>query len=262
MLRTAALLLCAVSAASAQTASVRVDSPDAAVVAVGDSVAGRPGDVIAVPAGRPVRVALVEPGAAWNPRRAEVTVSVPPGDTLGVGLALPVRVRVETMPPGAAVALVTLTDVSSTRRALGTAPLTVDLPPGQAGSLEATLDGYLGAGAAVPGTSGALVLLRLAPDGVAETAAPVALLTTERRNPRGALVDATIGALTLAAGAVAVVTKFRADRLDTRYRDPASAERGSTDLRAEARRLDRASLVALGTMQVGVGAIAVRLILR
>ncbi|HEX8297974.1 MAG TPA: hypothetical protein VF594_02340 [Rubricoccaceae bacterium] len=259
------LTVSAASPAAAQTATVRVTAPAGAdaFVAIGDSVAGRPGDAIAVPADRPVRVALVEAGAAWNPRRASVTVSVPVGDTLGVGLDLPVRVRIETLPAGASVALV-LPD--GTSRALGTAPLTADLAPGQAGTLVATLAGYReerapleASGATEPARP---VTLFLAPDGLTADAPPVTLLTTERRDRRGAFLDAGIGALTLAAGAVAVVTKFRADRIDNRYRDPASAERGVESLRDEAQRLDRVSLVALGAMQLGVGAIALRLILR
>ena len=260
LLVSAVLAAALAHAASAQTATVRVSAPDdaEAFVAVDGSVAGRPGEAIAIPADRPVRVALVEAGAVWNPRRATVTVSVSAGDTLGVGLALPVRVRVETLPGGAAVALV-LPD--GTARALGTAPLTADVDPGQTGTLVATLGGYREARMALAASDRPLTLV-LAPDGLTADAPPVALLTTGRRDRRGALLDAGIGVLTLAAGAVAVVTKFRADRIDNRYRDPASAERGSEALRDEAQRLDRTSLVALGAMQLGVGAIALRLVLR
>ena len=262
MTRLALLILFAAASAQAQTpdslAYVRVDARGSAApgrVVIGDTDAGAPGDVLAVPAGRAVRVALVEAG--WNPRRAEVGVVVPRGDTLAVGLALPARVRVETLPLRARVSLETAGEAP---RALGTAPLTVDVPAGTAGTLVARLDGYRDARAALAASG--MVTLVLAPEAGAEDAVPVTVLTTERRNGRRLLIDAGLGALTLAAGAVAVVTKFRADDVDDRYRDPQSAERGSDALRAEASRLDRVSTVALGTMQVGLGALALRFILR
>lgn len=263
--RPLALLLWTVlaSAAAAQPAYVRVDASASAApgtVVVAGVASGRPGDVLAIPADSAVVVALVEVGPAWSPRRAEVTVSVPAGDTLAVGLALPVRYRVETLPLRASVAL----ETGGERRILGTAPIRVDLPVGTAGTLVATLDGYREARVALDGAdpSGAPLTLVLAPDGSAPGTPPVTVLTTARRGRRTFLVDAGIGALTLAAGAVAVATKFRADRLDNRYRDPASAERGVETLRDDAERLDRMSLVALGAMQVGVGALAFRLVLR
>ena len=248
-------------AQTAPTSYVRVDAPDGdAAVVVGGVAAGRVGDVLAIPADSAVTVALVEAGAQWNPRRAEVTVSVPPNDTLAVGLALPVRVRVETLPSRAAVALVR---PDGTRQALGASPLTADLAPGASGTLVATLAGYREARLALDASArrdGPVTLL-LAPDGSAEGAPAVTVLSTARPG-RHRLVDAGIGVLTLAAGAVAVAAKFRADGIDDRYRDPASAERGSEGLRADAARLDRLSLVALGAMQVGVGALALRFVLR
>jgi hypothetical protein len=255
-------VLVAASPASAQTGYVRVDAPAGGalgLVVVDGAQAGRPGDVLAVPADSATTVALVEAGAAWNPRRAEVTVSVPAGDTLAVGLALPERYRVETLPLGARVRL---DRPDGAAQLLGEAPLTVDLAPGTAGTLVATLDGYAEARLALDGRAGVPVTLVLAPDGTAPGTVPVTVLTTERSGRGRALIDAAVGALTLGAGAFAVVTKFRADRIDDRYRDPASAERGSESLRAEAQRLDRFSLVALGAMQVGVGVLAVRLVLR
>ena len=252
-------LVALATSAAAQTAYVRVDAPDGdAAVVVGGVAAGRVGDVLAVPADSAVAVALVEAGAQWNPRRAEVTVSVPAGDTLAVGLALPVRVRVETLPSRAAVALV---QPDGTRQALGESPLVADLAPGASGTLVATLDGYGEARLALDASAAGPVTLLLAPDGRSDGAPAVTVLSTTRPG-RHRLVDAGIGVLTLAAGAVAVATKFRADGLDNRYRDPASAERGSESLRSDAARLDRLSLVALGAMQVGVGALALRFVLR
>lgn len=256
------LALALSASAGAQPAYVRVDAgtaPAPGVVVVDGVEAGRAGDVLRIAADTATVVALVEAGAAWNPRRAEVTVSVPAGDTLAVGLALPERYRVETLPLRA---LVALERPDGAREILGEAPLTVDLPAGTAGTLVATLDGYREARLALDGRAGAPLTLVLTPDGGAPGTAPVTVLTTERTGRSRSLLDAGLGALTLAAGVVAVVTKFRADDLDDRYRDPASAERGDETLRAEAQRLDRFSLVALGAMQVGVGVLAIRLVLR
>lgn len=265
MLRLALLCLVASSAVQAQTADsvayVRVSagvSAAAGRVVVGGVDAGAPGDVLPVAAGRAVEVALVEAGAVWNPRRAQVGVLVPAGDTLAIGLSLPVRVRVETLPLRAQVALEAPGEAP---RALGEAPVTLDVPAGTAGTLVARLDGYREARMAL-GAASPVTLVLVPEAGGAEGTLPATVLTTERRTGRRRLVDAGIGALTLAAGVVAVATKFRADDVDNRYRDPASAERGSPDLRAEASRLDRVALVALGAMQVGVGVLAVRFILR
>ncbi|MEM0964322.1 MAG: prenyltransferase, partial [Bacteroidota bacterium] len=74
--------------------------------------------------------------------------------------------------------------------------------------------------------------------------------------------DLGIGAAALAAGAVAVHFKFRADSVDDRYRSETSPERGDEALLDEALRLDRYSAAALGAMQVGVGVLALRFVLR
>ena len=253
------LLVLAAPSASAQTAYVRVDASASAApgaVVLDGTLAGDPGDVFAVPADTAVVVALVERGPDAAPRRAEVTVLIPAGDTLAVGLALPVRYRVETLPLRARVSLQT----DGGQRPLGVAPLTLDVPAGTGGTLVATLDGYRETRLALRPTDAPLTLI-LPPEGAAPGAIPVTVLTTETHHRR-LLVDAGIGALALAAGAVAVVTKFRADDLDDQYRDPRSAQRGSSDLRDRAARFDRISLAALGAMQVGVGVLAVRLVLR
>ena len=75
-------------------------------------------------------------------------------------------------------------------------------------------------------------------------------------------VDVGIGAAAVAAGAVAVHYKFRADRIDDRYRDPEDPGFADEALRQDALRLDRLSTVALVAMQVGVGALAIRFVLR
>jgi hypothetical protein len=216
----------------------------------------RPGAATAVAPGVAVDVTLVDDPGAWNPLRATARVGpLAAGDTARVALALPVRYRVETMPQGATVVL----DGPDGTRTLGLAPLTVDLPRNTQASVVARLDGYADARARLDGAGGRVTL---ALDGVGGAAPPVVLLPTERSYLSRTLTDLGIGALTLAAGAVAVYYKFEADARDDRYRDPNSAERGLEPLRTEAESFDRRSAIALGAMQVGVGVLALRFVLR
>jgi hypothetical protein len=64
-------------------------------------------------------------------------------------------------------------------------------------------------------------------------------------------------ALAITSGAIAAHYKLKADNIYDEY-----AITGNPDLRSEIRRYDTYSAVALGTMQIGVGVLAVRLILR
>lgn len=220
-----------------------------------------PGVGVDLPPGLDVEITLVDDAAAWDPRTDRRRVSLPSrSDTVVVALALPVRYRVESLPLGAAISLET---ADGTPRALGPAPLTVDLPPGTSGALVGRLDGFadarLGLEAARATPTTLLILRTLGGDA---TALPVTRLPTERSTRARVWTDLAIGAATLAAGAVAVYYKSEADAIDDQYRSTTSAARGSEALRAEAARLDRRSLVALGVMQAGVGVLALRFVLR
>ena len=250
MIRLALLLGLAVPAA-AQTAHVRVDAPAGDVVVDG-ALAGRAGAWIGVEAGTR-EVALLDDAQAWDPRRAATTVTVSAGDSATVALALPTRLRVETLPIRALV----VREQNGTRDTLGTAPLTVETE-GPAVWI-AVLDGYQEVRQAVAADAESVTLvLPLAADAVPETA----LLPTERSTVGRTLTDIGIGAAALAAGAVAVHYKFRADSADDRYRSEGGVGFGSEALRQEALRLDRYSAVALGAMQVGIGVLALRFVLR
>ena len=253
-----ALVLISLAAAPAwgqsaadSSAWVRVEADGGAVV-VDDQPAGAPGAWVGVAPGSRV-VVLVDDPRAWNPRRASRTVELGAGDSVSVALALPLRSRVETLPIRA---LVVRTD-GGRRDTLGTAPLVLELAPGERATLVATLDGFDDARATVP--AGEAVTLMLSP--AAGTVPDVALLPTERSTVRRTVIDVSLGAAALVAGAVAVHYKFRADAVDDRYRGD-TAERGDEVLRQEALRLDRISAGALAVMQVGVGALALRFVLR
>ena len=261
MIRIVLLSLVAVAAVRAQPAAdaahVWVESAGATAVLVDDTLAGTPGTWIPVEPG-PHRVAALSDPDAWDALRADIRVAPAAGDSLRLTLHLPRRLRVETLPIRAEVVW---EGAAGERNVLGTAPLTVELPADAEGTLVATLEGYqpvripLGEAAATGPTT---ILLQPAAGAEPE----IELLPTERSVRHRTLIDVGIGAATVAAAAVAVHYKFRADAIDDDYRGDDPALRGDEALRQEAIRLDRYSAVALGAMQVGVAALAVRFILR
>lgn len=257
MIRAAALALLFASAAAAQPAVVQVTG-DAGTVLVDGELARKTDAADArsfvVEAGAHV-VALVDDDAAWNPRRAEVALDLAPGDTVAVALALPVRTRIETLPLGAALALVR---EDGSRVELGDSPAAVDLPPGETARVVATMDGHHDADAALPGAT--TVSLLLPPVGEPDADA-VTLLPMRRGTRTRTYIDVGIGAASLAAGAFAVTFKRRADRLDDEF-NSTSALRGNEALRRDIERNDRLSTLGLIGMQAGLGVLAVRFILR
>jgi len=237
---------------------VRVAAPvaGAALYADGERLGSADG-VYAVAATATTFTLVEEGGGAWNARQTAVTLDAPPasGDTTVLALSLPVRYQITTIPPGADVVLET---PGGAQEALGTGPLVVDRPERLSGRFVATRPGYFEASAA-PGDSGVnhvrLVLRPLTPEeGVA----------ANWRAPRRsrAWIDYAAAGVALASAAVAVHYKFQADAVDDRYRLPDSAERGDPALRAEAERLDRNALFGLVGMQLGLGVLAIHLVLR
>ncbi len=261
MIRAVLLSLVVAVAVRAQTdapaAHIWVDAPGTAAVLVDDTLAGPPGTWIEVTAAAH-RVAAVSDPEAWDARRVDVDIMPAAGDSLRLRLDLPRRLRVETLPIRAHIVF---EDASGAREILGTSPVTVDLPAGAAGTLVATLEGYEPerlplADASASGPT--QILLRPSPGAEPE----LELLPTERSTRSRTLVDLGVGAATVAAAAIAVHYKFRADAIDDDYRGEDPALRGNEALRQEALRLDRYSAVALGAMQVGVATLAIRFILR
>ena len=128
-------LLLAVPAA-AQTAHVRVEAEAGEVWVDGDRV-GRAGEwVEAAPGVRDLT--LVEDSQTWDPRRAQTQVTLATGDSLVVRIALPVRLRVETLPIRATIVRQGPEGLDT----LGLAPLTLDADAGESVVLVASLDGY------------------------------------------------------------------------------------------------------------------------
>jgi hypothetical protein len=245
-----------IASAQAQTSATLIVEASQGTVVVDGEESGVPGEVLEVTAGERV-IWLVDAVGTWNPRIDSARVKLAAGDTLRLQMALPFRTRIETHPVGAEITLIV---ADGTTRELGTAPLTVDLPEGTLAELVADADGYAPQRRAMDGSS--RIHLTLTPGAGVRVEPVVQTFATRRASRRRTLIDLGIGAATLAAGAVAVYYKFEADAVDDRYRDPESLQRGDESLRQEALRLDRRSGVALGTMQVGIGVLALRFVLR
>jgi len=250
------LLLFGIASAQAQPAATLVVDAHEGVVVIDGEETGAPGEALAINAGEHV-IWLVDEVGAWNPRIDSTRVELVAGDTLRLSMALPIRTRIESQPVGAKITLVT---ADGAARQLGSAPMTVDLPEGAMAELVADLDGYVTQRRSVDASP--LVRLDLAPETGVRVEPMVQTFATRRASRRRTLIDLGIGAATLAAGAVAVYYKFEADEVDDRYRDPESLQRGDEVLRQEALSLDRRSGVALGAMQVGIGVLALRFVLR
>lgn len=253
MTRFALLFALLAAPLAAQTAHLRVDAPAGDVLVDGAEV-GVAGEWVAVAPGARA-VTLVDDASAWNPRRADAEVSLADGDSVRVALALPLRVRVETVPIRAWIVRETPAGADT----LGQAPLTVDLGPNESLALRASLAGYESVGRQLAaGADRVTLILPLSPGTVPEAA----LLPTERSTLGRSLVDVGLAAGAVAAGALAVTLKFRADRVDDRYRDETSLDYADPAVREQALSLDRQSALALGVMQVGLGVLAVRFVLR
>ena len=252
------VLVCAASVQAQDTAQLTLETnaPEALVLANGD-VLGRANTSITLPVGTVILVLVEDAGEAWQPRRATTTIEVAPGEHLVLTLNLPVRYRIETLPIGATVVL----EAETGREVLGVAPLMVERTAPLSGALVAEREGFLSARLA-PGDSldnRHTILMRPLEDRARPEAAVGWM--PPRRSP-STWIDIAAAGVALAAAGVAVHYKFRADNVDDRYRQLGSLERGDPVLKAEAERLDTYSLAALGVMQVGVGVLAVRFILR
>lgn len=257
---TTRLLWCVLLAAAASTdaaaqdrAFLRVETnyPDALVYA--DSVLlGRVGTeaVPVSPATRSIRLTPPEAGS-WTIAPVERPVAFEAGDTVSVTANFPYYYRIESVPFGADV----LIEDDLGRRKLGETPLLYRAEDPLAGNLVVQRNGYaverLRPGSEIWNRH----VANLSPsDDLDPSAAKVSWHPPRRHR---AWIDYVALGTAAAAGVLAVHYKFRADDLYERYRDtedPALRDRvHSNDVRAG---------VALGTMQVGLGVFAVRLILR
>jgi hypothetical protein len=253
------VLVVAAAPAGAQapaTLVLETNAPEALVLANGAVIGRADEEPLYLPEGT-VEVVLIEDAEAWESRRAAATVQVEPGAVVALALDLPVRYRIETMPARATVVL----ETEGREEVLGETPLVLDRPEALSGTLVARRPGFLPASLA-PGdslTNRHTLMLRPLEAGARDEAAAGWMPPPRRPNP---WIDIAAAGVAIAAAGVAVHYKFQADSVDDRYRNAISPERGDPALKAEAERLDVYSLSALGVMQLGLGVLAVRFVLR
>jgi len=237
--------------------AIETNAPGAIVMVGSEAIGTAANSPFLISVG-PKQITLVEATVdGWEPRRAMGSAVIRPNETTSLRIDLPIRYRIDSMPPDVEVAL---RADGGEEEELGVAPFTVDRPEVMRGMLVGRRPGFMPA-EMTPGDS--LVnrhTLILNPmqvgselDGVATWIPP--------HEPRR-WIDYAAAGVALAAASVAIYYKFEADAVDDRYRSPDSLERGDPLLKDEAERLDLYSLGALGVMQAGITVLTIRFILR
>ncbi len=236
--------------------SVETNSPDAIVLVGSEAIGIASESPFLLPAG-PKQITLVEATtSSWAPRRVTGTVIVTANQTTTLRLNLPVRYRIDSMPPGAEISL----EFEGRREIIGITPLVTDRPDVMDGILVARSRGYMDTEVEAGDSIVNHHMLMMQP---LEAGVELDAVTTwiPPRQPRR-WIDYAAAGVALAAAGTAIYYKFEADSVDDRYRSPESPERGDPLLKSEAERLDLYSLAALGAMQVGITVLAVRFVLR
>jgi len=237
-------------------AVLRLETNDPHAMVFADSVWLGPASkgVFVLPEGARV-LRLVPPAAdAWSIESVHAPLgALAPGDTLALRLSFPYHYRVESIPFGASVYFVS----EQGRVPLGETPLTYRSDVPLTGELLIDKPGYetarVEAGAKVWNRY-VFALTPVAPSS-REDASPE--LSWRPPKPRRAWIDYVAVGTALAAGALAVHFKMKADHRFDRYR-----ETGDPSLRPTIERFDTYSGIALGVSQVGLGVFAIRLIFR
>lgn len=244
----------ACEATAQERAHIRIETnyPDA--IAYADSLRlGRVyGETITIPTSTSL-VRLVPPEIeTWSVSPLSRSIDVSAGDTLELRLDFPYHYRIESVPFGAEVHI---ESTDGELRQIGSTPTLYSSRRPISGTLLLQRPGF-----AVeridPGSEiWNRYIVELSPsDDLDPTAAQVNWRPPSRHR---AWIDyAALGAA-LAAGAVAIHYKFKADDLYAEYE-----ETGDASLRSDIKRYDVRSGVALGVMQGGIGLFAIRLALR
>ena len=190
---------------------------------------------------------------SWLLHRPTKRVSAHAGDTLQIALNLPYNYRIETFPFDAEVWLGS--DSNQTLK-LGRTPLVYrsDEPLTQSFVIrkEGFFDEEIRPGEEVLNQTS--VILR--PIDSSEIVAAEVDFSPMQKARLG-WIDYTAAGIATVSGFLAVRYKFRADDRFEEYE-----ETGNPSLRDDIDRFDRYSAIALGTMQVSVGVLAFRLVLR
>ena len=195
---------------------------------------------------------LIPPGGnVWTIAPVTVPLAASPGDTLDLNLPFPYHYQIETIPYGASVFL----DTPEGRLPMGETPLLYKVAHVPDSPFIIELQGYMPE-QLMPGQEvWNRYVLTLDPVSIEEVRSAEMAWKPPRR--RHLWIDYAAAALAVSAGALSIHYKFKADRLNDRY-----LETGDPDLRPRITDLDTKAGVALGAMQVGVGVLALRFILR
>ena len=245
------------SAQPSGTLVLDTNAPEAEVLANGTRLGLAMASPFEVPADTLYIELRGDERGTWGASFETDTVVVDPGDTLHHTLNLPYSYRIETIPTGASLLIATVKGDS----VLGTTPLLIKRSVPLEDTLVARTWGFFEA-RVLPGKAlqnrHTLMLRPLEDRAHAEFQGN---WRPSRREP-ALWIDLAAASLALAAAGVAIHYKFEADAIDDRYRSPNSPERGDPRLKREAEHLDRYALAGLGAMQVGLGIVAVRFLLR
>lgn len=208
--------------------------------------------VLAIPAGE-VTLALVPPtSSSWLLVRPDTTLLLVAGDTVSVELTYDYVYRIESTPFGAFVR----EEGPNGPITLGETPLVFRRKHPVRSVLRVEKQGFQPERILPEPNVVNQYAVSLKPQvEQVESIEPVAWRLRPSRKQRW--INLTIAGATVAAGAVAVHYKMKADRLYDRYEDTTDPE-----LRPNIKRYDTYSAIALGGMQVGVGVFALRLVLR
>lgn len=236
-----------------EAAYVRVDTNHPQALLYADSLLIGTVSSAAVPVPAHSRtLRLVSPDVeSWSVAPISQPLDVEAGDTVHLVMDFPYHYRIESIPFGAEVMI----EDGQRRETIGETPLLYRTPKPLEGNLVVRRDGY-----AVerlrPGTEvWNRHVVGLEPsDDLDPTAAQVSWQPPKKHR---AWIDYAAVGVAVAAGALAVHYKFRADDLYAEYE-----ETGKPSLRSEIERYDVRAGIAFGAMQVGVGVFALRLVLR
>jgi hypothetical protein len=187
-------------------------------------------------------------GDVWSMAPAAAPLDFHEADTLHMRIDFPYRYAFKTDPYGALVLL----ETPDGRAVLGSTPLLHTAPDPLRGMILFQKEGY--------------ELKRVAPGEAIWNRHEAELVPLEVaairgdewvRRPRGRWLNIALGGAALASGVLAVHFKMKADARYDLY-----AENGDPRLRGAFERYDRRAVAALGAMQVGVGVLAIRLVLQ
>ena len=195
---------------------------------------------------------LVSPGGdAWSIAPVEAMLNAVAGDTVTVPLPFPYHYHIETIPFGASAFLKTMDG----RMPLGQTPTlfkSLEIPDG---TFIVERQGYMPEELAPGNEVWNRYLVTMQSLRVDEVESPEEAWRPPPKRRRW--IDYSAAAVSVAAGALAIHYKFKADRIDDQYRAT-----GDPELRSRVKDFDTRSAASLGVMQVGLGVLALRFILK